>query len=75
MVLKLYNSKDDKKCLYCGDMFESDEYSFGRDMNVEDKSLIYIRKHKDKFSLVCENEDFDTSCEIFYCPICGKKLN
>ncbi len=33
MVLKLYNSEDDKKCLYCGDMFESDKYSFGKDDN------------------------------------------
>ena len=49
-------------------------YNSGKDMNVDDKGLIYIRKYKNKFSLVCENEDFDTSCRIYYCPICGRKL-
>lgn len=59
-----------KECKVCQEKFES----FGDDANLS------IKKYGDTFYLVHgtgwydEYDSFDLETEIYFCPICGRKL-
>lgn len=67
-------------CLHCQNLSGNDEYEFGADFTyVEHNDLFYIRRNiaTNDFDLVIDKvfkDKTDTSCRIFFCPICGRKL-
>ena len=64
-------------CLQCQHLSGNSEYEFGADFTyVAHNDLFYIRKDKatNSFDLVVEKDKTETSCRIYFCPICGRKL-
>lgn len=64
-------------CPFCQNLLKKDEYEFGADfplLNSNDSFYIRKSKNKDYYELVFEGEKTDSSCRVYFCPICGRKL-